>query len=218
MPKSEKVSKTMRAYSADDVRMVVDYAKTVSIGNSIIILLKTGLRRGELLGLRWIDVDMESKTIHVRQAVSETSGVMKIGPPKTVTSIRDIPFDDELLEVLKSIPKKVTRYKGKKEKRESYEVLNDYVIPGRSGGALLPTNWQCRIYDNFMEDFSKSHENIPKLNAHELRHTYGTRLYKGGTDIYTISKLMGHANVLITTKIYVHNDIDTIRQAIKQDW
>ncbi|QAT51238.1 hypothetical protein EQM14_05625 [Caproiciproducens sp. NJN-50] len=51
-----------------------------------------------------------------------------------------------------------------------------------------------------------------------LRHTYGTLLYKAGTDIYTISKLMGHANVLITTKIYVENDTETIKKSMKMDW
>lgn len=218
MPKSTADVKEKHAYSDIEARALVDYSKTVESGNSTIILLKTGMRRGELLGLRWIDVDLENKLIHVRQAVKETSGSIEVGPPKTKTSIRDIPIDDETVEVLKNIPQRVTRYKGKKKNRVSYEVENKYVISDEKGNYVRPSNWVRRIYDITMDGFIKKNENILKLTAHELRHTYGTLLYKGGTDIFTIQKLMGHSDIRITMGIYVHNDIEMIKKSIKQGW
>ncbi|BCI60591.1 hypothetical protein C12CBH8_12300 [Solibaculum mannosilyticum] len=53
------------------------------------------------------------------------------------------------------------------------------------------------------------------LTAHELRHTYGTRLRRAGVDIYTIQKIMGHKDVKMTSEIYVYNEIDTLREALK---
>lgn len=218
MPRSTAQVKEKHAYSSVEARALVDYAKTVENGYSIVILLKTGVRRGELLGLRWIDVDLPNMLIHVRQAVKEANGAIEVGPPKTKMSVRDIPIDDETVEVLKNIPRKVIRYRGKNQSRVPYEVTNEYVVPDIKGNCMRPGNWVCRIYDTLMSDFIKSHEDISKLCAHELRHTYGTLLYKGGTDIYTIQKLMGHSDIRITTAIYVHNDIEMIKKAIKQDW
>jgi integrase len=113
---------------------------------------------------------------------------------------------------------KFSAEKGKRKERTAYTVKNDYVIADINGGAMYPSYWQQRIYAPFIESLVEKHSQVPALNAHELRHTYGTLLYKSGTDIYTIQKLMGHASIEITTRIYVHNDIDTIKKAMKQDW
>ena len=58
---------------------------------------------------------------------------------------------------------------------------------------------------------------IPYLVPHELRHTFGTVLREKGVDIYTISKVMGHSDISITAKIYVHNDLDVLRNSMKLD-
>lgn len=218
MPKSTKASATKSAYNPEEARKLVDFAKAQKDGYSIALLLKTGLRRGELLALRWEDVDLENKVINVRQSLKEANGLILVGPPKSKTSIRQIPIDDETVEILQSIPREVIRYKGKGKNRTSYKVKNEYVVPDAKGHYMRPQNWQRRIYDKIMSEFVVQNPDIKKLNAHELRHTYGTLLYKSGTDIYTISKLMGHANVLITTKIYVHDDLDTIKASMKYDW
>lgn len=62
---------------------------------------------------------------------------------------------------------------------------------------------------------NRDYPEIPMLTAHELRHTYGTRLRRAGVDIYTIQKIMGHKDIKMTSEIYVHNEIDTLREALK---
>lgn len=218
MPQSKKIPKKMQCYTAEQARKIVDYVKSTDPSESIMILLKAGLRRGELLGLRWDDVDLDNNIIHVRQAVSETRGVLQVGLPKTPMSVRDIPIDQEASDFLRVLPRQVTRYKGKRKERTSYIVQNVYVVAGENGGAMYPSHWQKRVYKPFMDRMSASLKDVPPLNAHELRHTYGTLLYKSGTDIYTIQKLMGHASIEITTGIYIENDITTIKNSIKLDW
>lgn len=56
---------------------------------------------------------------------------------------------------------------------------------------------------------------IPILTAHEIRHTYGTYLRRHGVDIYTIQKLLGHKNISVTSEIYVHNEIGTLKTVLK---
>ena len=150
--------------------------------------------------------------------MKETNGMITTGAPKTKTSIRQIPIDDETVEILKAVPRVIIRHKGKGKKRMEYQVKNNFVVSDIKGSCMQPRNWQRRIYNRVMSEFVAQNPEIKKLNAHELRHTYGTLLYKSGTDILTISKLMGHANVLVTTKIYVHDDLDTIKKSMKYDW
>ena len=222
LPRSDKKPKEKHAYTAEESRRLIDFAKSNPAGASIAILLKTGLRRGELLGLRWQDVDFNRQVIKVINAVKEVRGAVEEGPPKTKNSVREIPFDDELKSVLLSIPRTVTKHKGKNEVRAEYQVQNEYVISDAKGKCMRPTNWVKRLYNPIMDDFiaeeNKHERNTLKLSAHELRHTYGTLLYKSGTDIYTIQKLMGHSDISVTVSIYVHNDLETIKKAMKLDY
>lgn len=222
LPRSEKKSKEKHAYNAEEARRLINFVKSRPGGESIAILLKTGLRRGELLGLRWKDVDFDRKVIKVVNAVKEIRGAVEEGAPKTKNSVREIPFDDELKNLLLSIPRIVTKNKGDKNNRVEYQIENHYVISDAKGNCMRPNNWVKRIYNPIMDEFISSEKDINmdtlKLSAHELRHTYGTLLYRSGTDIYTIQKLMGHSDISVTVSIYVHNDLDTIKKSMKLDY
>lgn len=186
-----------RAYSVQQARTVAEYAKTHKYGLDILLLLKTGMRRGELLALRWDDVDMKQQIIHVRQSVGETKYGLEVSPCKSAKSIRDIPFDGDVKMALSRA-----------------RSLNQYVLSDAKGGIIRPSNWQRRRYAVFMRDLSEIHSDIPTLTPHELRHTFGSILYSRGVDIVTISKLMGHSSIDITVKIYVHDDIEKMRDAV----
>lgn len=217
VPVSEKSSKVIQPYTADQVQIILDSAVTHPLGVSIILLLKCGLRRSELLGLRWEDIDFDEKLIHIHRAVTETKGSLICGEPKSKASIRILPLDTQLLKILKATPKVVTHRKGKN--KATITVNKNYVISDSNGNAMRPSNWEKRIYNKFMNDFKVEHPEIPILRPHGLRHTYGSRLYNNGhgTDIYTIQKLMGHSSIEVTTRIYVKHDQDFLKSASLTD-
>ena len=221
-PNSKQIPKVIIPYTKEQDETVFNFAKTDPAGLSICILLKAGLRRGELLGLRWTDVDLEHSVIHICQALTETNGVVKIDEPKNKTSVRDVPIFSELKDVLENAPRSVKRYvrcKDNPNKRIHKVIQNEFVISNIYGNAMRPSSWQKNVYEKFTTDLKQAHPEIPILRAHGLRHTFGSRLYNNGQryDIYTISKIMGHANIEITTEIYVKHDLDYIEKSFKYD-
>jgi integrase len=196
-PRSEQKPDAKRVYSREEATGLVRFAKTHKDGAAIITILKTGLRRGEMCGLRWTDVDFKTATIHVRNSVYLDNGRAKIDKPKTATSIRDIPFDEELADVLHKIPRMVGC---------------QFVFYSPRGKMLNPDNWHDRVYVPFMNDYGAATPDARILTLHELRHTFGTFLYEATGDIYITSVIMGHSSPNVTAKIYVHEHHET-RQA-----
>lgn len=160
----------------------------------ILTVLKTGIRRGELLGLRWMDVDMQNKIISVHQLYCD--GIDGEEPDlglKTACSERKIPVDDELIYHLQKI-----------------ERTSERVFPYSS----------ARAYGSHISHVLRRMArecDLPYVTLHGLWHTYGTVLREDHVDIYTISKLLGHSSVKVTESIYIHNDIEVLRTAL-QNW
>ena len=162
----------------------------------IVLYLSTGLRRSELLGLKWSDIDFDENTLHVQRAVVQTKGQIVIDRPKSVTSDRVVPFSESFGKYLKE-----------------FQSDNEYVIG--NAGVMSPATY-ARSFSRFMEKLSEE-TGVPALTPHELRHTYGTLKRAEGVDIYTIQKVMGHADISITAQIYVHNDIDVLKKQLNLD-
>lgn len=150
------------------------------------LLLKLGLRASELCGLKWENINIQEKTIYIDNSITVESGIKYEGKPKTDNSIRKLPLSENLIDLLEKEPK-TCPYLVHKENR-----------------SITPTQLYVKIgvfYNN---------ANIPKdkrLSPHELRHTCGTLLYKETKDIYHVSRFLGHSDIGITTKIYVHSEM-----------
>ena len=205
-----------RAYTYDQARIVIDFAKTHKYGIDILLMLKAGLRRSELLILpfRFTDeltggIDIDNDMIRIRQSVAESKYGIEISPCKSKRSMRNVPIDSELHEIIAAMSNKID-YNGKTYDRR-------YIVSSGYGNFYYPTSYKRR-YSKFMDDFQeyckKNGLDIPALTPHELRHSFGSILYERGVDIVTISKLMGHANVQTTVGLYVHDNEDLNRQAI----
>lgn len=160
----------------------------------VVMYLNTGLRRSELLGLKWTDIDFEENTLHVQRAVVQTKGKIVVDRPKSATSDRIVPFSAEFGKYLKK-----------------FLSDNEYVIG--TDGITSPSTY-AKQFSKFMEKLNAA-TGVPILTPHELRHTYGTLKRAEGVDIYTIQKVMGHADISITAGIYVHNDIDVLKKQLK---
>lgn len=191
---SDKNKAVRHAYTKAQMERLIEYAKGQHGGAMIVVMLNTGVRRGELLGLKWIDIDWERKSVHIRRSVTPDTTEPEDGDVKSNSSYREIPVDDSFLDYLKTLPRK-----------------NDYVIPGKTVYGYMSIDGFEGRYKRFMEKASHDLE-IPYLVPHELRHTFGTVLREQGVDIYAISRVMGHGDVVVTDKIYVHNDYDVLRK------
>lgn len=159
---------------------------------AVYILLELGLRRGELCGLMWSDIDRKARTIRIDRSVRVTSGVLSIAEPKR-GSRRVLPLSDECLDVFSSIPRR-----------------SAYIFPNAVGKPWDPNGF-ARAYNQFMNSLPS---NIPRLTPHELRHTCGTALRRHGVDIYTIQQYLGHRDIEVTANTYVHSEVEALRSAL----
>ena len=156
------------------------------------ILLELGLRRGELCGLKWSDIDRKAQTIRIDRSIRVTSGVVSITEPKH-GSHRVLPLSDECLEVFSSIPRH-----------------GAYIFPNAVGKPWDPNGF-ARAFTKFMDTLPSQ---IPRLSPHELRHTCGTALRRRGVDIYTIQQYLGHRDIEVTANTYVHSEVEALRSAL----
>ncbi|MEG1433835.1 tyrosine-type recombinase/integrase [Eubacterium sp.] len=193
-----KESKQKRAYSLEDYKNLLDYAKQHPDGLGSFLALKTGMRRGELCGLMWADIDADNLIIYVNRSVTFVDHRATINPKgKTKNAVRPIPVDQETIDHLSTI-----------------EKVDDYILGCGHNIPVDPHNYASRAYTRFMDDATVK-LGIDRLTMHELRHTYGTILYKAGTGLDAIAKVMGHASIETTRRIYVHEDIEDIRSRIQ---
>lgn len=226
--KSSDTVRNKESLTYEQAREVIKFAKTHYAGIDIITLLKTGMRRAELIALPLVyntesngafdshiklngGIDIENKLIYVRQSISETEHGIDFEPCKNKESSREIPFDDELQDIFRSIqPYIFYKSSGMSYKRQ-------YLVNGKYGENMTPANWSRR-YKKFSEDFDRYAEEkglgFHMVNPHECRFSFGSILYAKTKDIVTVSKLMGHSNIEITVRLYVDDNINEKRKAI----
>jgi len=159
------------------------------------VFLSTGMRRGEALGLRWRDIDWQSKVLHVRQALVVLNNRPALGPPKTKKARRDIPVDDGLLDVLRAHRARQT------ERRLAMGALwqtNDLVFAAEGGMPIRPRN--------LLRDYEKliTLAGVRRIRIHDERHTWVTWALEEGAALGAVSRMAGHANPAITMNLYGH--------------
>lgn len=168
----------------------------------ILICLNTGLRVGEVCALRWENVDFETRRIHVEKTIEriyskeENKTIVIIDTPKSITSVRTIPINSKLYNILKQI-------RGKSKK-------TDFVLTGSSEHYVEPRNYQY----NFKEILKRN--KVKKYKFHTLRHTFATNCIEAGMDIKSLSEILGHADVSITLNIYVHSSDKAKRKYLEK--
>lgn len=163
----------------------------------ILVSMYTGLRLGELLALRWKDVDFKNKVLRVRLSISkhivDHKQIDIEDLPKTNSSIREIPLTNVLAELLKKM-------------RNS----SDYVLCNKRGEKVDYRGYQM-VFSRLLEKLKIKH-----YGFHSLRHTFATRLLENGVDIKTISELMGHSSPTVTLNRYVHTNMENKRKAMQK--
>ncbi|GGC96286.1 tyrosine-type recombinase/integrase [Enterococcus wangshanyuanii] len=200
LPKSER--KTVQALSIKDQNRLIKEVDTNQKFFSIILALQTGLRIGEICGLKWEDIDFEDNTLGVNRTIlripTTDTGVRKTEiveiTPKSQNSSRRIPISDSLRAKL----------------LELHEIsTSDYVISNKHK-ALEPRTVAYRF------QVVRKKIGLEKFSFHSLRHTFATRCLEAGGNIATISSLLGHSSTKMTLDCYTNSFLSEERQLVEK--
>jgi integrase len=168
--------------------------------------LSAGLRREEICGLRWRDVDFQRDLILVRNAVTEAAGHSFEKGPKSETSRRDIPLEPDLKARLEAKYKRVLASSGKAK------AASRYVIETSEGRWYLPSRLG-KEFSSLARSLDLVGTTGKRVTLHDLRHTYATFLIARGVDVKTVASLMGHADATVTLNVYASADPTARQQA-----
>jgi integrase len=185
----------MRALGLDGIAELVAAARGSELEDPIAVALGTGLRRGELLGLRWPDVDLEKARLSVKRSVETVDGITRTKPPKTARSARTISLPTSVVEIL------VRRRAIQRERRMMLGLGRD--DQGWIFTRADETAWDPAAFSLFFARLVKRSK-LQHVRFHDLRHSFGTLALASGVDLKTVSNALGHSAITTTANTYLH--------------
>ena len=207
-----KPSEKKEALTIDVQKKFLEAVVGYSYENQYRFVLQTGLRTGELIGLKWEDIDFENRTIKIQRTMEYRYkvGEWRVGPPKSKSGYRTIPLTDEAIRILEN----------QRAKNRSLKVTpiewKDTVFLCRKGTPVKNSTYDTGLFKYC------DRVGIPHFSMHVLRHTFATRCIEGGMKPKTLQKILGHSNIGITMNLYVHitedekqREIDLVADALK---
>ena len=184
--------KEMKTLSVEQLAAFLHEAKESGVFEMYYIELATGLRRGELLGLKWEDIDLEQGIIHVRRQIARIDGEIVEAPLKTKNSYRTTSIGQDAVEILKE---------------QQQKTSSEYVFPSPTGGPISPDSVLHMLHRVLKR------AGLPKVRFHDLRHTFATLALQNGVDIKTVSGMLGHYSAGFTLDTYAHVTTAAQKQA-----
>lgn len=206
LKKPPKVKTCAKAMDEQTATQYVNAAKGKAI-EPMILLGLSGLRRGELAGLRWEHVDFEKNIIRVAETRVQSGNVAETKMPKTEDSVRLLYMPDYLKEVLLRVKKAQKAHDLKKQIKN----MNHLYVIGKADGSPYKPNYLDTMLNRFIKD-----NNLPVYRLHDLRHTAASTSHAIGYDLYDISKFLGHSNIGTTADLYTHQ-FDKANSALHTD-
>jgi len=197
LPKIGK--KSSKALSTHEQKRLKQVAYSMTNGLAVLIALETGMRIGEISGLKWSDIDWERREIHVKrtlQRLTDNNGKSQIveGLPKTLSSSRVIPLSKRLYHLLW---------------QQTHSCDNAYILSNKEKSV------EPRVIRYQFKQMSEA-AGLSDVTFHTLRHTFATRCLEAGVNIATISALLGHRSIKMTLDVYTHSLLSEEREAINQ--
>lgn len=189
-------TRPIQPLSAEQVQIFLKSIKDDWFYPVFITELGTGLRRGELLGLKWEDVDLKAATIQIRRSLVVVDGRPELQEDvKTKTSKRNIPLPAEAVKILK-------KYKAKQAElllTLGYKVTGDDLVFTWQDGRPIDPGYIQKHFSKLLESAK-----LPHIRFHDLRHTFATLLLEAGEHPKVVQELLGHSNISTTLDLYSH--------------
>jgi integrase len=186
----------MKTWTADELGGFLDGAREHRLGPLFTVLATTGLRRGEALGLRWSDVDLDEGRLAVRQTLLAVNNHVEFGGPKTHRSRRTVDLDAGTVAVLKAHRK--AQLEERAEAGLGRPRADGLIFTDEQGDPLHP-NVVSRTFGKLVREAQ-----LPVIRLHDLRHTHATLSLQAGVHVKIVSERLGHSSVVITLDTYSH--------------
>jgi integrase len=187
--------KQIETLAADEAYHLMEHTRDDRLGALFATALYTGMRQGELLGLRWPDVDLEAGTIRVRQAVQKIDGEWQFVEPKSANGRRTLPLPEPARDVLRRQKERV-----REMRQHADDAWTEFglVFPSALGTPLDSSN----VTHHLQRQLDAA--GLPRVSFHALRHTCGSLLHQEGVPARTIMEILGHSQITLTLGTYCH--------------
>ena len=193
LPKLEH--REMKTLPVEQLTSFLREAKDSGVFEMYYVELATGLRRGELLGLKWEDIDLEKGNLRVKRQIARINGEVVEAPLKTKNAYRALPLAEDTIQVLKQQRKKTGS--------------SHWVFPSPTGGPISPDSVLHMLHRVLKR------AGLPRVRFHDLRHTFATLALQNGVDIKTVSGMLGHFSAGFTLDTYAHVTTTAQKEAAK---
>lgn len=185
----------MKTWTADELRRFLRHVQDDRLAAAWRLAASTGMRRGELLGLRWIDVDLDAARVAIRQALVMVGSQIRVSPPKTKRSRRTIDLDARTVDAVRGWRK--VQLEECEAWGEAWQDLG-LVFTREDGSAINPMGWSRTFERHAAAAW------LPAIRLHDLRHTHATLMLAAGVHPKVASERLGHHSVSFTLDVYAH--------------
>lgn len=175
-----------RSLTPEQARALLAHVAGHRLYPAFVLSLMLGLRRGELLGLQWQDIDLKAGTLTVRRQLQRVGGDLVITDTKTAGSVRRLYLPPDAVTALKA------------HQGGTRRIGTALVFTSKAGGAVDPDNWRRTVYEATTAALGE------RWSPHELRHSTASILLAADVDLKVVSSVLGHSSVRITGDVYAH--------------
>lgn len=200
LPRQAGKKKERIVMTKEQQNLFMEYAKESYLYNFFAVMLRTGMRSGEVRGLKCTDIDKKNGVLHVQRTLKYIEGVGYLeDTPKTRTSTRDIPLTVEIAGILEN----QRNYWGFK-----VEKIDRYLFCNENGEPLSRERVQGEI-DRTIKRIREDGHDFPRITSHVFRHTFATRAIENGMQPQVLKTILGHSSLAMTMDLYSHVLPDT---------
>jgi len=190
----------MKTWSGQQLRQFLDHVADDRLHPLWRTMALTGMRRGEALGLKLGDIDLDAARLNIRRARVQVGYEVRESEPKTKRSARMLPLDAETVVVLRSW---LERQAGELGRLEAKQTADTFLFTNEAGEPLHPDRAR-KCFETAQARVRKEVEDLPRIRLHDLRHTFATLALSAGINPKVVADRLGHSTVSMTLDRYSH--------------